>query len=101
MYVNLQDVIDILNRYGQALSDPPMDMEEVVELKLIHKLREAICTEVKIKDVAPIVHGKWEYDRWCEFKCSICGEWSNTLPRAREEFCPNCGARMDGGNSNE
>lgn len=37
------------------------------------------------------------YDRWCEFKCSICGLWSNTLPRAKEKYCPGCGARMDGG----
>ena len=48
-------------------------------------------------DVAPVVHGKWVYDRWCEFKCSICGHWSNTLPKAQEKYCPNCGARMNGG----
>ena len=48
-------------------------------------------------DVEELKHGEWVYDHWCEFKCSICGHWSQTEPRARENYCPNCGAKMDGG----
>ena len=49
-------------------------------------------------DVAPVRHGRWIYDHWCEFKCSVCGEFSNSKPyRGKENYCPNCGARMDGG----
>lgn len=41
--------------------------------------------------------GKWEYDHWCEFKCSNCGAWSRSEPyRGRENYCPNCGADMRG-----
>ena len=48
-------------------------------------------------DVAPVRHGKWIYDNWCEFKCSECGEYSNSKPyKGKENFCPNCGAKMDG-----
>lgn len=54
--------------------------------------------DVHAADVRPVVRGKWVYDHWCEFKCSNCGAWSKSKPyRARENFCPNCGARMDGG----
>ena len=39
--------------------------------------------------------GEWVYDRWCEFKCSVCGEFSNSKPyRGKENYCPNCGANM-------
>ena len=48
-------------------------------------------------DVIEVVHGKWEYDHWCEFKCSICGYKSQSEPRGKENYCPNCGAKMDGG----
>ena len=41
--------------------------------------------------------GEWVYDHWCEFKCSVCGEFSNSKPyKGKENYCPNCGANMDG-----
>ena len=47
-------------------------------------------------DVAPLQHGRWIYDHWCEFRCSVCGEFSNSKPyRGKENYCPNCGAIMD------
>ena len=50
---------------------------------------------VPAADVRPVVRGKWEYDHWCEFKCSNCGAWSKSEPyHGRENFCPNCGADM-------
>lgn len=52
---------------------------------------------MKAADVAPLQHGRWIYDHWCEFKCSLCGEFSNSNPyRGKENYCPNCGAIMDG-----
>ena len=53
--------------------------------------------EIPPADVAPVRHGWWIYDHWCEFKCSVCGEFSNSKPyRGKENYCPNCGAIMDG-----
>ena len=54
-------------------------------------------------DVAEVVHGRWIKDDFLSDdvnnaeKCSQCGEligWFGNLPN----YCPNCGARMDGGN---
>ena len=49
-------------------------------------------------DVAPVVHGRWNADE----TCSLCGEkstegldatkWNYWLPN----YCPHCGAKMDG-----
>jgi Zn finger protein HypA/HybF involved in hydrogenase expression len=53
--------------------------------------------EMPAADVAPVRHGKWIYDNWCEFKCSECGEYSNSKPyKGKEKYCPNCGSRMGG-----
>lgn len=39
--------------------------------------------------------GEWVYDHWCEFKCSVCGEFSNSNPyKGEENYCSNCGAKM-------
>ena len=52
-------------------------------------------------DVAPVVHGKWEFPTMFGYRafhiphCSACGG----VPCGVDEntkFCPNCGARMDG-----
>ena len=56
-------------------------------------------------DVAPVVHGRWIHDGcrieggidWCH--CSGCGKSDNFC--ARTNYCPKCGAKMDGGDSDE
>lgn len=59
-------------------------------------------------DVAPVVHGAWilvcanahHYDISVEEKCSVCGRYVyryDTQPQ--DNFCPSCGARMDGGDT--
>lgn len=50
-------------------------------------------------DVAPVVHGRKieDGDIGCFWLCSLCGE---CLPYGAN-YCPNCGAKMDGGDNNE
>lgn len=55
-------------------------------------------------DVVPVVHGRWEHleDGWFDlWKCSACGdewtfEYDPTDSETKVNYCPNCGARMDG-----
>lgn len=58
--------------------------------------------ELPAAAVAEVVHGRWIKDDFLSDdvnnaeKCSQCGEligWFGNLPN----YCPNCGARMDGG----
>lgn len=60
--------------------------------------------ELAKADVAPVRHGRWmtasDEDG---VVCSICGEDFCTMVHDTErfKFCPNCGARCDGGADDE
>lgn len=49
-------------------------------------------------DVAPVVHGRWE---WCTedlYRCTACYEnvhVKEVMGRPDWDYCPNCGAKMD------
>lgn len=66
---------------------------------------KAAVIRIPAADVAPVVHGRWIHDGcrikggidWCH--CSECGKSDNFC--ARTNYCPNCGAKMDGGDNNE
>lgn len=66
-------------------------------------------------DVAPVKHGHWVYNQnghdWGlgAWECSLCHSVNNNLPidkrfspyvYAGSKYCPNCGAKMDGGENN-
>ena len=53
------------------------------------------CPASKPEYINQTKEAKWVYDHWCEFKCSNCGNWSNSKPyRGMEKYCPECGAKM-------
>ncbi len=53
--------------------------------------------EVKAVDVQPIKHGKW--DGYICSECNVCADYfisGDFYFDEKPNFCPNCGARMDG-----
>ena len=67
-------------------------------------LRKAL-NAIPSADVQPVVHGEWEegsrqtlLGEWFFIKCSVCGyQREDDDTEHNTYFCPNCGARMDGG----
>lgn len=61
-------------------------------------------------DAEPMRHGRWErimefncnpYESEIEEKCSICGRFVQRYgTQPQDNYCPNCGAKMDGGAGN-
>lgn len=57
-------------------------------------------------DVAPVVHGRFVHDgpRLADYvdwwHCSNCGRQAAGV-ETRFAYCPNCGARMDGGDNDD
>lgn len=49
-------------------------------------------------DVAPVVHGRWIYDKKAQRPyCSVCKGYFYGATNSPMSYCPNCGAKMDGG----
>ena len=66
-----------------------------------HGARQAYqrIRKIPAANVAPVVHGRWKKCRipvpvygGVEISCSICGR----ITAHEYNYCPNCGARMDG-----
>lgn len=100
-YIKKEQVLEWFRPYGHT--DEPIPFET-----LAADLRDSIPAA----DVAPVRHGRWEsvknpqWPAYSHDKCSICGWWNtkNALcydnghkPGHSLNYCPNCGARMDGG----
>lgn len=53
---------------------------------------------VPTADVAPVVHGRWDIMDGYKMRrnCSVCG-WDVPEYGKFYSYCPNCGAKMDGG----
>lgn len=79
----------------EALQDPELFNVSPRFLQILRDLPAA--------DVEPVRHGRWErcFEDWRQQiegdKCSVCGfEYYGTGIR-RFHYCPNCGAKMEGG----
>lgn len=87
----------LLDRYDAEHVGPP------------GRARELIAT-APAADVAPMVHGRWICinKRYGEYECSVChgvdsncSDYYGIHAVTEQEFCPNCGAKMDKEETNE
>lgn len=80
-----------------VFSESPQEIPYLLAAKV---LREA--SDAPAADVAPVVHGRWGTGRFnletgnYEEQCTRCRNFSKEYGKP---YCPNCGAKMDGGDS--
>ena len=89
-YIKREDLLELYR-----IDDPVLNENGHVPLPVI---RQNIM-DIPAADVAPVRHGRWE----CNKPCPVCGGdrfegldadiWADWEP----PYCPNCGAKMDGG----
>ena len=100
-YIERKAVLDYIDHMPSELTSDGRRMIRRI------RLTEYISDSIPAADVAPVRHGKWENNH-----CSVCG----MMPMGEEiwdacdfcpprfeffmNYCPNCGARMDGGQGN-
>lgn len=57
-----------------------------------------IVASAPAADVAPVVHGRWIYDKKAQRPyCSVCKGYFYGATNSPMSYCPNCGTKMDGG----
>ena len=96
-YIDRFEVLDILNIMADWYAEPPVDRKE---LELILEIKFKI-KQLQTIDAKEVKHGEWVdtgdeqldtvYSGW---KCSECGY---IFCGNKFKFCPECGAKMDGG----
>lgn len=100
--------IENTKRYHGAIynkdlfSDNPQEIPYLLAAKVLREVSDAPAV-----DVAPVVHGRWEYipqtlNTLSQLRCPFCRWWSlDPSIDGVYNYCPNCGARMDGGDDGE
>lgn len=78
------------------------DAKAELQEKVFHNLTDEfygamqVLDELEPADVAPVIHSEWEYHMSFGV-CRKCGYEYNWTGTDAKNYCPNCGARMDGG----
>lgn len=75
-----------------------MDMQE---LYLPIHFIDLVIDEMPTADVEPVRHGRWIHEMVGYVKCSVCNDLEEDVCAIFYNFCPNCGAKMDGGDEDE
>lgn len=92
-----KDCVDCVMQMGGwcGVSPPEVDerVAETVE-EAINNGKPDWCPLVEI-DAEPVRHGRWKQRRNGEYYCTNCGREERFI--FQKNFCPRCGARMDGG----
>ena len=93
-YIDKDKVLNRLRYLCEVASEPPMDYDDKVKLKLLDMLQKEFA-EIPTADVEEVKHAEWkEAEGGLFYCCTNCGyivEYQLT------SGCPNCRAKMDGG----
>ena len=79
----LIDPYDLTIHLAQKNAKHPLQYDDVL----------AVIADEKRIEAAEVVHGRWEQLTLGAI-CRCCNNWNNRS----SNYCPNCGAKMDGGN---
>nr|DAZ60368.1 MAG TPA: DNA-directed RNA polymerase subunit [Caudoviricetes sp.] len=90
-YIKSETLINHLDACMDTIWKP-----EIVALK-------CFVEGIPAADVAPVRHGRWALNKkYGDYECSECGQGdvkAMDFTNLKMRYCPNCGAKMDGGDS--
>lgn len=104
-YITKEQAIDVINTAFGHIYDSDSATVSLVDLQ--NEIIMTIEQHTEPADVAPVVHAYWlgiegdGYDPegnivWDTFECTNCGEEHYADGEPEWEYCPECGAKMDG-----
>jgi DNA-directed RNA polymerase subunit RPC12/RpoP len=95
----------VLKAFKLTAKNPNKDYQRGIQ-DTIDCLVPEVIADIPTADVQPVKRGRWSecFTDMYHYSgiCSVCGKVSiKTLTESLYAFCPNCGARMDGGAEND
>lgn len=97
--IERKEAIEAIKKYGKdAISAGRRKLDQVDDIAAISRMIAAMPAV----DAVPVVHGRWipRKGKWfVYFQCSVCGEkisYPSADGKALTNYCPNCGAKMNG-----
>ena len=82
-----------------ALYVSGLSFGKTVISKILESYRRAMFCEIDnapTVDAVEVVHGRWTMLKYPLTQCSACGGVRNCESERNWNYCPNCGAKMDG-----
>ena len=102
-YIKREEAVKLIfEQFHMYFEVPCLPRDEAIQ-RQVCAVRDKI-NQLPAADVAPVRHGLWiEKDKYAfgvMYDCSICG--NRILDNGHSwNYCPNCGAKMDGGDDGE
>ena len=101
-YIERGESLFIPFRKGKSISDSqckPRMYKSVQNFEKTFPKHNYETKNIELVEYAEVKHGEWIYNTKY-YSCSICaGKRFNLLLGTDAEFCPYCGAKMEGGNA--
>lgn len=72
-------------------------LKKLITCGAICEFGECLIKRFPAADVAPVVHGRWINAGRGIKACSNCNHGIKEHMACANHYCPNCGAKMDGG----
>lgn len=95
--MDIKKARDILLRLeNKGIFENNLSMEQIVAIRIAEFALDELC---KPKGEKPVKHGKWIEVTSKHSRCSVCDTTCliAVYPISKAaNYCPNCGARMDG-----
>lgn len=98
---NKQKLIDV-NKFISILQNMVQHLREFgwnEKAELVESVIKWLRLQPTV-DAVEVVHGEWVVcgdGEYVPFMCSACGKTTSWYHAQTANFCPNCGATMDGG----
>ena len=93
-YIEREVLFEEIRKEFRPYWQIPCDYEDRVTQKMVTKMR-GLIDKLPPADVVEVVHSKW-IKRNNERRCPICQYFYMTNGTTVYNFCPMCGAKMDG-----
>ena len=93
--INADILLKVLDEELEDILKEKTDFSTALKANLLVGFAKQVINDAPTVDAVPVVHGEWQDEqcgRWIYAKCNLCGK----VQDVRSNFCPNCGAKMDG-----